>query len=240
VSDVNSKKEQPSIEDLSQIKQYLISIAKDILINRKMDYLYPLELLSIAKKDRKYSESELFQSISELYDEKFIVPDEHLTKDMVLETLDHSDVYNFIRAHPSCDTLDIMMGLHISFRRALRNLQTLFKFGFIRARVHFWFYLYYPIEAPVHLDLVYRFGKINTTRKILEYFLGQESVSALELAQALNMSYDFIQQKLKRLIKAQILSQDPIEPSKYQMDLNTKESCQKILDSLAPSSSDRI
>jgi predicted transcriptional regulator len=224
----NLRREFPSAVDLNETKQYLLDIAKNILIKQKSQ-LYPLDLFTIAKTEQKYPEMELFQSVSELYDEKWIVPGENITKDKVLESSDCLNIYNFVSVNPGCDTLDIMSGLKISFRRALRNLEVLFKFGFIRARVFSQYYLYYLTSSPEQLDLVYRLSRKKTTAKILRVFLEKEGLFTIsELARAINKSSDFIHQKFNRLVQAGILSQVANEPTKYQLNLTKKES-QEIL-----------
>jgi hypothetical protein len=229
----NLRRELPSAVDLNETKQYLLCIAKNLLISQKRNQLYPLDLFAIAKTEQKYSEIELFQSVSELYDEKWIVPGEKITKDKVLENSDCSNIYNFIKEHSGCDTLDIMNGLKISFRRSLRNLEILFKFGFIRARVYSQYYLYFPIESPEELDIVYRLSRNKTIAKILRYFLEQDSpLTVLELSQVLNKPNDFIELKIKRLVQAGILSQVPNESTKYQSTISNKEYCQEILKTL--------
>lgn len=229
VQDGNIRRELPSAADLNETKQYLLEIAKNIFINQKKSQLYPLDLFTIAKTEQRYPEMELFQSVSELYDEKWIVPGENITKDKVLESSNCADIFYFVREHPGCDTLDIMSKLKISFRRALKNLEVLFKFGFIRARVFSQYYLYYLMESPEQLDLVYRLSRKKTTAKILRVFLEKEApFTVLELARVINKSDDFIQRKFDRLVQAGILSPVAKDPNKYQLNI-AKKDCQEVL-----------
>lgn len=230
--DVNLRRESASTEELDPTKQYLLNIAKDALKNKKVDLLYPFVLLDIAKKNKKYSELELFQSISELYDEKWIIPGEQVTKDKVLETLDHLKIYNYIKEHLGCDTLDIMIGLRINFRWALKNLETLFKFGFIRARVYSQYYLYYPIESPEELDLVYRLSRNTINRRIMKYFAERNTaITVAELIQALEMEEGTILRKINRLVQADIISQIPDEiPPQYQIKISNQECFREVVE----------
>jgi len=233
VCDVKLRREAPSTEELNQTKQYLLDIAKEVLMNKKVDHLYPFELFDIAKRKKKFAELELFQSISELYDEKWIVPGERVTKDKVLEILGHLKVYNYINEHLGCDTLDIMIGLRINFRWALKNLETLFKFGFIRARVYSQYYLYYPSESPEELDLVYRLSRNIITRRIMKYFAERNTaITVAELTQALEIEEGTIVRKLNRLVQADIISQIPDEiPLQYEIKLSDPERFREALES---------
>jgi predicted transcriptional regulator len=233
VANGNFRREFPSSVDLNETKQYLLDIAKNILLKQKGSQLYPLDLFTIAKTEQRYPESELFQSVSELYDEKWIVPGETITKDKVLEGSDCSNIYDFVKRNPGCDTLDIMNGLKISFRRALKNLEILFKFGFIRARVFSQYYLYYQVDSPEELDVVYRLSRNKTVIKILKFMLEKKTpCTILEVAGAINKPSETIQQKFNRLVQEGVLSQVPNESTKYQLNITKKETRQEILSHL--------
>ena len=224
VSNGNLRRELPSSVDLNETKQYLLDIAKNLLLNQKRSQLYPLDLFTIAKTEQKYPESELFQSVSELYDEKWIVPGENITKDKVLENSDVVKVYDFVIGNPGCDTLDIMSGLKISFRRALRNLEVLFKFGFVRARVFSQYYLYYQMASPEEFDIIFRLSRNKTNAKILKYLLEKETPSTvLEVAGAIQKPSELVQQKFTRLVQEGVLSQVPNDLTKYQLNITKKE-----------------
>ncbi len=57
-------------ENLSEIKQFILEIAEELIVKRKNIGLYPLDLLEIAKKNGAYEETELFRNITELYEAK--------------------------------------------------------------------------------------------------------------------------------------------------------------------------
>jgi len=207
VIDTEERETVHSKEMLPAIKQFLVEIAEEILSQNELEHLYPLELLKAADERGTYPKNELIRNISELYEDKWIIPDEKLTKNLVLSVLDHKRVYNFIIENPGCDTLDIMKALDISFRYALKNLEILFKFRFIRARKYSQFFLYFPFEMNEEEDIVYCLGRNLTTRQIMRYlYKHQRAATTSEIAKALNKREITVQRKLTRLAQAQIVS----------------------------------
>lgn len=194
-------------EELCEIKQFLLKTAEEMIVEKKNIGLYPLDLLELAKERSKYDESELFENITELYEAKWIVPGENITRNLVLDELDHQRVYAFIIKHPGCDTLDVMKELNISFRYALKNLETLFKFSFIRARKYSQFFLYFPSYISEEEDMIYCLSRNTITRRIIKYlFERKTAATAHEIAKAIRIGEINVLRKLTRLSQARIVS----------------------------------
>lgn len=204
----NSDKEKylQSKEDLREIQQFLLDLAERVVVEEKKFNLYPLDLLEIAKESAKYPENVLFQNITELYQEKWIVPGEPMTKNLVFDILDHRRIYTFILEHPGCDTLDVMNGVGISFRYALKNLETLFKFGFIRAHKYSQYFLYFPSFMPEEQDLIYCLTRNITIRQILRYLSERKAgITVSKMSQVLEKQEVLILRKLTQLTHAHIV-----------------------------------
>ncbi len=225
------KKLIQSEEKLSDIQKYLLKLAEKLIVEEYKENLYPLDLLEIAKGGKKYPENDLFKSITELYELKWIVPGESLTKNHVLDSLDHQKVYQFILSHPGCDTLDVMTGLNISFRYALKNLETLFKFRFIRARKFSQFFLYFPFFMAEEDDMIYCLARNLTTRQIMRYLLEtRTAATTFEIARAIKKTEINVQRKLTRLAHAQIISiVDDGIITKYKIDRTKKNGSKLVL-----------
>ncbi len=196
----------PSKEKLSEIQQYVLDIAEDLIVKEKKTDLYPLELLNVAKEKSNYSESELFYNITQLYEMKWIVPGEEQLKDHVLDTLKHREILSFIYKNPGCDTPAIMRALNVTFRYALKNLETLFIFGFIRARKYSQYFLYFPYDMPEEEDMLFCVSRNKITRQILTFLAKQKlPVNCYEIAHAINRKEITIQRKLIRLVQFKIV-----------------------------------
>jgi len=196
----------PSKENLNEIQRNILEIAENLIVREKKKDLYPLDLLKIARKKLEYPESEIFQNITALYKEKWIVPGKEQLKDHVLDTLKHRDVLNYIYKNPGCDTVDIMRNLNISFRFALKNLETLFIFGFIRARKYSQYFLYFPYNIPEEEDMFYCVSRNKITRQILKFLSNQKlPVNVYEIANAVNRKEISVQRKLIRLVQYNIV-----------------------------------
>jgi predicted transcriptional regulator len=173
----------PSKEDLNELQRSILEIAEDQIVQKKNLHLYPLQLLEIAKDKIELQ-----------------------LKDHVFESLNHREVYYYIVKHPGCDTSDIMRDLKISFRFALKNLETLFIFGFIRARKYSQYFLYFPLNMPEEEDMLYCLTRSRLIRKVLKFLAKQKvPVNVYEIAQALNKKEISIQRKLTRLVQQQMV-----------------------------------
>lgn len=196
-----------SKEELNEIQQSLLQIAEEQIVRKKLINLYPLDLFEIAKNKINFEENVLFDNISELYQAKWIVPGEGLLKSKVLDTLKHRQIFEYVKKNPGCNTFDIMLDLGISFRYALKNLETLFKFSFIRVRKYSQYFLYFPYYIQEEEDLIYYLTRNARTRKILEFLLKRRLPCAVsEIAHALNAQESTVQRKLGKLVKAEIVS----------------------------------
>lgn len=232
MNNVNNEKILLEKENLNEIKKFVLRVVDNLIAEEKLDQLYPLELYLIAKNQSDYDESDLFTNISELFEDKWVIPGERMTKDAVLKILEHKQVYKYILRNPGCETLQIMKELNISFRYALKNLETLFKFGFIRARKYSQYFLYFPFSMSEEEDLIYCLARNGTNRKILEYLGEKIDVATVEeLAKVTNTRESAILRKLKRLAEAHLIlySQDKntVKANLNKVDLNV---FQKILD----------
>jgi len=231
VTNINNRYPILPKEELNEIQTFLLELAEELLVKKKKRNLYPLELLEAAKERSNYPESELFQNIMELYKAKWIVPGESLLKKQVLNTLRHRDIYYYIIENPGCDTLNIMRDLNISFRYALRNLETLFIFGFIRARKYSQYFLYFPYFMKEEEDMLYCVTRNKTVREILRFLLEKKvPMNVYEIAQALNKKEITIQRKLPRLVQYQFISLVQVGMrSKYTINKLDNEKFRKIL-----------
>lgn len=196
-----------SKEELTEIQRFLLEIAEEQIVQKKNLYLYPLDLLKIAKAKIDLSEIELFRNITELYEAKWIIPGKEQLKDHVLDSLKHREIYNYVIQNPGCDTADIMRDLSISFRFALKNLETLFIFGFVRARKYSQYFLYFPFNMSEEGDMLYCVTRSRINRQILKYLVEQKKpVNVIEIANALKIQEITIQRKVTRLVHHQIVS----------------------------------
>ena len=217
---------------LNNVQQFSLKVAEELIIEQQKEDLYPMDLFEIVKKRTDFPEQDLFQGITELYEAKWIVPGESFTKDHVLDVLDHQKVYQFILSHPGCDTLDVMNGLNISFRYALKNLETLFKFRFIRARKYSQFFLYFPFFMSEEEDMIYCLARNLTTRQIMRFlFEHKTAVTTFEIARAIKKAEINVQRKLTRLAHAQLISIiDDRLITKYRINRNQKIGFKTVLD----------
>ncbi len=216
----------PSKEDLNEIQQFLLNIAEDLIVRKKEINLYPLDLLEIAKEQSDYPELELFQNITELYRSKWIVPGESQLKDQVLEKLSHEEVYYYIINHPGVDTADVMRELNISFRYALKNLETLFIFGFIRARKYSQYFLYFPSYISENEDMLYCLTRKKVARQILKFLIQKrQPATESEIIRKLGRNEFAVRRKLKKLVDFNVLELVPGEADRTyrikKLNLNT-------------------
>ncbi|MFX1296678.1 MAG: hypothetical protein ACFFD2_17705 [Promethearchaeota archaeon] len=203
----------PSKEDLSEIQQILLDIAEEQIVRKKKLNLYPLDLFKIAKEKTDLPEIELFQNITDLYRLKWIVPGEGHLKDHVFDSIENREIYNYIVKNPGCDIGEILIDLNISFSFALKNLETLFIFGFIRARKYSQYLLYFLNKMPEEKDMIYFLTRNRISRRILKYLMAQKKpVNVFEIAQALGKKEIIIQRKLTRFLQYQIISRVQVKP----------------------------
>ena len=232
VNYINNEKILLEKENLNEIKKFVLRVVDDLIAEEKLDQLYPLELYCITKNQSDFGESELFTNISELFEDKWIIPGEKMTKDGVLKILEHDQIYKYIIENPGCDTSHIMRDLGISFRYALKNLETLFKFGFIRARKYSQYFLYFPFSMPEEEDLLYCLARRGTNRKILKYLVEKNDVATVEeIAKAIYTRKSAVVRYLGQLTEANLVlyiqDKNKIKANLKEIDLDAFE---KLLD----------
>lgn len=221
-----------SKDELTEIQRFIVDVAEELLTKEKLERLYPLELLEITKKRGNYPENELFQNITTLYEGKWIIPDENLTKNLVLSIENYRRVYQFVVENPGSDTLDVMNGLGVSFRFALKSLETLFKFRFIRAHKYSQYFLYFPSYMDEEGDKIYCLARNATIRQILHYLMNHRTAATTyEIAQAINRTEITVLRKLTRLALAQLVSiSDDGLITKYKLNKDNINGLEQILE----------
>jgi len=216
-------KEKIITDELTQLEQEVLEIAKEILKLKRYDtdfeihseqeiQKYPiiekLYAKCIAKLSYKegYSKNDIFLAIRSLDEKNWIVTNDRRTKIEILENEKLMSILNFIKQNPGIHARDERINdLGITRTPFLKHIMTLERFKLIRSTkigktLHF-----FTNDVPNALD-DYKVIFLNPLiPPIIEHFFRDESVNISQIAENLDIYSGTIQYHIKKLKELDIL-----------------------------------
>ncbi|MHA1913744.1 MAG: hypothetical protein ACW986_02580 [Promethearchaeota archaeon] len=194
------------VEELTEIEQDVLDIAKDILKLKRYDADFDIEsemeiqkypiieklyAKCIAKLSYRkgYSKEEIFLAIRTLEEKTWIVTNERRTKLEILTNEKLVKILNFIQDNPGIHARDdkVKKELNITRTPFLKHVMTLERFNLIRSKKIGKSLHYFQVDLPPDYDQ-YKIIFLNPLiPKILEEFLRDESSNVTKVGESLEI-----------------------------------------------------
>jgi predicted transcriptional regulator len=206
-------------EELSEIEQDVLIIAKDILKLKRYEAEFEIEngVAQIQKYpiieklyakcigklsyNKGYSKEEIFLAIRNLEEKNWIVTSERRTKAEVLENKKLSSILNFIQRNPGIHARDDKIEKELKITRTpfLKHIMTLERFKLIRSKKIGKSLHYFTINIPDDLDK-YRVIFLNPLiPKIVEELFKDEAIQISKIGENLDTYSGTVQYHVNKL-----------------------------------------
>ena len=212
-------------EELTEIEQDVLDIAKDILKLKRYEAEFEIEeeatqiqkypiieklyakCIGKLSYNKGYSKEEIFLAIRNLEEKNWIVTSERRTKAEVLENAKLSSILEFIRRNPGIHARDDKVEKELKITRTpfLKHIMTLERFHLIRKRAIGKSLHYFAVNVPEDLDR-YKVIFLNPLiPKIVEELFKDETIQISRMGENLDTYSGTIQYHVNKLKELDLL-----------------------------------
>lgn len=212
-------------EELTEIEQDVLDIAKDILKLKRYEAEFEIEegatqiqkypiieklyakCIGKLSYNKGYSKEEIFLAIRNLEEKNWIVTSERRTKAEVLENERLSSILEFIRRNPGIHARDDKVEKELKITRTpfLKHIMTLERFHLIRKRAIGKSLHYFAVNIPEDLDK-YKVIFLNPLiPKIVEELFKDETIQISRIGENLDTYSGTIQYHVNKLKELDLL-----------------------------------
>lgn len=212
-------------EELTEIEQDVLDIAKDILKLKRYEAEFEIEeeatqiqkypiieklyakCIGKLSYNKGYSKEEIFLAIRNLEEKNWIVTSERRTKAEVLENEKLSSILEFIRRNPGIHARDDKVENELKITRTpfLKHIMTLERFHLIRKRAIGKSLHYFAVNVPEDLDK-YKVIFLNPLiPKIVEELFKDETIQISRMGENLDTYSGTIQYHVNKLKELDLL-----------------------------------